>query len=330
MSREKVRPGEFETISRYFAPLSETEPGAFDLTDDAAIIDPPSGQSLVVTTDALVAGVHFFPTDQAQDIAAKLLRVSLSDLASMGAAAAYYSLSMAVPPDQDSTWFKAFSDGLAENQNEFGLTLIGGDTVSTAGPLTLSLTALGFIDKGKGVRRNGAKVGDGIWVSGIIGDGALDLLAVKNKLTGLSDEECGYLIERYHRPVPRTRLGPNLIDNAHAMIDVSDGLVADLGHICEASDVGADIQISDIPLSQAAKKALGNNRELLDSILGGGDDYELLFTADPSFEGIAASIADKSGVVLTMIGEVSQTKEIRLIDAKGQEYASLQKGFTHF
>ena len=330
MSNENAGLNEFKTINKYFAPLSESVQGAFNLTDDAAIIDPPAGQSLVVTTDALVAGVHFLPDDPAEDVAAKLLRVSLSDLASMGAVPAHYTLSIAVPPTQNSSWFKAFSAGLAENQHDFKITLIGGDTVATSGPLTLSLTALGYIEKTKGLRRNGAQAGDSIWVSGTIGDGALGLLAAENKLASLDRANCEYLIQRYRRPNPRTKLGPNLIDIAHAVIDISDGLVADLSHICEISEVGADIQIADIPLSPAAVEGLEKNPVLLDLILGGGDDYELLFTTDPNFAGIFEEVADKSEVALTKIGEITLAKTIRLFDQKGHEYMPHQKGFTHF
>ncbi len=330
MSNEKARPNEFETINKYFAPLCKSEPGAFNLTDDAAIMDPPAGQSLVVTTDALVADVHFFPADPAHDIAAKLLRVSLSDLASMGAVPAHYTLSIAVPPEQNAAWFIAFSQGLAENQSEFEITMIGGDTVSTPGPLTLSLTAIGYIEKGKGLRRNGAQAGDSVWVSGTIGDGALGLLAAENKIPNLSNDDCEYLIQRYRQPIPRTRLGPNLIDIAHAVIDISDGLVADLGHICETSGVGADIQITDIPLSKAARGALAKNPDLLDMILSGGDDFELLFTTKQNFAETANDLTDKSGVALTKIGEIKQSRTIRLIDRAGNEYTLHQKGYTHF
>tara|TARA_B100000315_G_scaffold223256_1_gene227901 strand:- start:22517 stop:23509 length:993 start_codon:yes stop_codon:yes gene_type:complete len=330
LPNENARPNEFEIINKYFAPLSGSEPGAFKLTDDAAIIDPPTGQSLVVTTDALVAGVHFFTADPAEDIAAKLLRVSLSDLASMGAEPAHYTLSIAVPEDLNSDWFETFSEGLAENQREFGVTLIGGDTVSTSGPLTLSLTAMGYIEKGMGLRRSKAKVGDSIWVSGTIGDGALGLLAVENKLADLSSDDCEYLRQRYRLPIPRTKLGQNLIGNAHAVIDISDGLVADLGHICETSGVGADVQIADIPLSKAANGALAENSALLDLILGGGDDYELLFTTEHSFAAAAEKIAAESGVTLTKIGEITNTGAIRLFDQNGQEHTPRQKGFTHF
>lgn len=324
------RPSEFDLIRTYFAPLSALEKGAFNLTDDAAIIEPAKGQSLVVTTDALVGGVHFLTDDQPEDIAAKLLRVSLSDLAAMGATPAYYNLAIAVPPDLTATWFKAFCQSLAADQKEFGITLIGGDTVSTEGPLTLSLTAMGYVETDKGLRRSGAKIGDDIWVSGSIGDGALGLQAAMGTLSGLDKQDEDYLLSRYRQPCPRTKLGPNLIEFAHAAIDISDGLIADLGHICETSHVGADIQINAIPLSEVAKKRVEQSPGLIDLVLGGGDDYELLFTTNVSFSAISPSIALSSDTILTKIGTITEGPSIRLFDFKGEEYALTKKGYSHF
>ena len=324
------RPSEFDLIATYFAPLSASEPGAFQLSDDAAIVTPPPGQSLVVTTDALVEGVHFLSSDAPEDIAAKLLRVSLSDLASMGARPASYSLAIAVPAGITSEWFKAFSQNLAEDQQEFAITLIGGDTVSTTGPLTLSLNAMGFVETGNGLRRNGAQIGDDIWVSGTIGDGALGLLVAKAELTDLKSSQSDYLLSRYRRPEPRLKLGLELLDRAHAAIDISDGLIADLGHICETSRVGAEINIADLPLSDAAAAALSREPDLIDLVLGGGDDYELLFTAPSSFEPDVPSLKKRTETSLTKIGSITDTPSIRIFDQNGGEYSPVKKGFTHF
>lgn len=321
---------EFKTISKYFAPLSAAESGAFNLTDDAAVIEPPEGQSLVVTTDALVAGVHFLPNDPPADIAAKLLRVSLSDLAAMGAKPAHYSLSLAVSSDLTEDWLSAFSAGLALDQKEFGVTLIGGDTVSAAGPLTLSLTAMGYVEKGKALRRSEAQIGDDIWVSGTIGDGALGLLIANEKMNDLAADKREYLLMRYRRPLPQLTLGQKLIGHARGTIDISDGLIADLGHICETSNVGANIQITAIPLSEAAKEALEMDPKILDLVLGGGDDYELLFTADASFETMSKSVVSEVGVALTKIGTITKGTAIRLFYENGSEHRIDQTGFTHF
>ena len=322
--------GEFEIIKTYFSPLSRAEKGAFNLTDDAAVIEIPDGKSMVVTTDTLVEGVHFLSEDLPENIAKKLLRVSLSDLAAMGSVPAYYNLSIATKLSTTSEWFKAFSEGLLADQIQFGVTLIGGDTVATSGPLTLSLTAMGFVKKGKAISRSGAKLGDDIWVSGLIGDAALGLRAAKGKLISISEENKNYLISRYTLPIPQTLLGPKLSGHVNSAIDVSDGLIGDLDHICETSKLGANIQITDIPISRAASIIVTEKPHYLDLILSGGDDFELLFTADKSFRTVAKSLTKMLDVNLTKIGAMVDRRSIEIFDKNGDKYFIQNNGYTHF
>jgi thiamine-monophosphate kinase len=322
--------GEFEIIKTYFSPLSRSEKGAFNLTDDAAVIEIPDGFSMVVTTDTLVEGVHFLSEDLPENIAAKLLRVSLSDLAAMGSIPAYYNLSIATKSGTSSDWFKAFAEGLLADQMQFGITLIGGDTVATSGPLTLSLTAMGFVKKGNAISRGGAKSGDDIWVSGLIGDAALGLRAATGKLSFVSEKNKKYLISRYTKPVPQTLLGPKLSNHVNSAIDVSDGLIGDLDHICEISKLGADIQIDDIPLSRVAKSVVTEKPDYIDLILSGGDDFELLFTADESFSVIAKSLTKMLDVNLTKIGAMVDRRSIEIFDKNGDKYFIQNNGYTHF
>jgi thiamine-monophosphate kinase len=322
--------GEFEIIKTYFSPLSRSEKGAFNLTDDAAVIEIPDGKSMVVTTDTLVEGVHFLSEDLPENIAKKLLRVSLSDLAAMGSVPAYYNLSIATKLGTTSEWFKAFSEGLLADQIQFGVTLIGGDTVATSGPLTLSLTAMGFVKKGKAISRSGAKLGDDIWVSGLIGDAALGLRAAKGKLISISEENKNYLISKYTQPNPQTLLGPKLSGHVNSAIDVSDGLIGDLDHICETSKLGANIQITDIPISRAASIIVTEKPHYLDLILSGGDDFELLFTADKSFRTVAKSLTKMLDVSLTKIGVMVSRRSIEIFDENGNKYFIQNNGYTHF
>lgn len=286
-----VLPTEFARIAQYFRPLAG--PGALALGDDAAVFTPPPGRDLVIAADAMVAGVHFLPNDAPDLVARKLLRTNLSDLAAMGATPLGYLLTVSVPRATDESWFAAFSAGLAADQAEFGLHLLGGDTTSTPGPISLSLTILGTVAPGTALRRNGAKPGDDVWVSGTIGDGALGLLAAKGEL----QDRNGYLSDRYRLPRPRLALGLALIGIAHAAMDVSDGLVQDLSHICRASGLAAEIHAATIPLSPAARAA---NR--LELCLTGGDDYELLFAAPPTTAEAILAASRATGIAVTRIG----------------------------
>jgi thiamine-monophosphate kinase len=315
-------PGEFALIHRYFAPLAAGFPGALGLEDDAATYQPPAGHELVLTADALVEGRHYLAADPADRVARKMLRVNLSDLAAKGAKAIGYLMTVALGPDIDEDWIAKFVEGLAADQKEFGIALMGGDTVATPGPTTLSVTALGIVPQGKAVRRAGAQVGDKLFVSGTIGDGALGLKVLRGELLGLDRTMREALADRYQVPRPRMQLGMSLVGAAHAGMDVSDGLVADAGHIAEASHCGLVIRAERVPLSPAAQEALAGHLDLLPTILTGGDDYELLFTA--------SAMRPEWAEQVTEIGEIVSGSGVRVLDRDGAEIALAQRGFQHF
>lgn len=335
MNPKKTRPGEFEVIGRYFAPLAEGFPGALGLTDDAALLNPGPGRELAVTSDALVAGVHFLAEDTAADVAAKALRVNLSDLAAMGAEPLVYTLALALTPGIDEDWLAAFSASLRADQAEFGISLAGGDTVSTPGPLSLTVCAFGTVPAGDALKRSGARPGDAVFVSGTIGDAGLGLDVLTGSIDGLPDEVTGPLVERYRRPSPRCGFGPRLIGLASAAIDVSDGLAADLGHICEVSCVSAEIEASQVPLSAAASAALARDGDLMARVLTGGDDYEILFTADAARESEIKAAAVAAGVAVTRIGAIDEAGEgasgrVSVVGGDGRIFSLEAGGFRHF
>jgi thiamine-monophosphate kinase len=320
--------GEFGRIARFFAPLAA--PGGLGLTDDVALIEGPEGQQYALTTDAIVEGVDYFPADPPDLVARKLLRVNLSDLAAKGARPFGYLLITALTAARDEAWLEAFTAGLAADQAEYGIGLLGGDSSATPGPTTLAVIAIGSIAKGKAVLRSGAKPGDLIFVSGTIGDAALGLAVLKGELPNLNAGDRDFLIERYHLPQPRVGLGQKLVGLVNAMIDVSDGLIADLGHICAASGLAAHVRVDDVPQSPAARNALKVSQKGIATTLGGGDDYELLFTAHPDMaDKIDAAMRD-AGVLLTCVGEMGVGEGVKIFDAKGKAIAIDVAGYSHF
>lgn len=321
---------EFELIMRHFAPLSTVEAGAYGLRDDAASLVLAPGHELIVTKDMMAAGVHFFPDDPAQTLGRKILRANLSDLAAMGAVPRAYAMGLALPAGLPANWLAEFAAGLASDQALFGVTLIGGDTIRASGALTLSLTAFGEVPQGQALRRSGAQVGDDICVSGTIGDAALGLLAAEGGLSTLSQSERSALITRYRLPQPRTELGKRLIGKASAVIDISDGLVADLGHICAASAVAACIEGPLVPLSPAAAAACDADAKLLNRALSGGDDYELLITAPQAAAGELASAAKSADVALSRIGTIYEGSGVRIMTSDGEEMKFTNAGYGHF
>jgi thiamine-monophosphate kinase len=321
--------GEFARIERLFAPLAAGFPGALGLTDDAALLRPSDGHELVVTTDTVVAGVHYVGDEPPDLVARKLLRVNLSDLASMGAQPLAYTLNAALPSDLEDDWLEAFTRGLAADQAEFGIALAGGDSVSTPGPVTLTVTAFGEVPAGAALRRSGAKPGDVVFVSGTVGDGALGLKAQRGELPGLSQVDRDALTARYRLPRPRLDCGARLRGLAHAAIDVSDGLAADLGHIAETSGVAARLDAASVPLSDAARAALARDPALRDAVLGGGDDYELLFTVPADAVGRVEALAEALALPLTAIGAIESGQGVRILDADGTAIALATRGFTH-
>ncbi len=316
--------GEFELIDRLLKPLAKGFPGALGLTDDAALVDLPEGRSLAIAKDAIVEGVHFLAADPPGAVAAKLLRVNLSDLAAMGAAPLAYLTVIARPRALADDWLEGFAAGLAADQKAFGLHLIGGDLVSTPGPLLLSCTILGSVEKGRALTRSAARPGDSIWVSGTLGDAALGLRILKG--LAATEEEALHLIERYRRPRPRTLLGPRLTGLAHAAIDVSDGLVADLGHILEASGVAATVEADALPLSAVGRGMPGCH----EAALTGGDDYELLFTGPPSTTPAIEALGRELGLPLTAIGRIEAGQGLAVLDAEGRRIALGGPGWRHF
>ncbi len=295
--------GEFDLIRRHFAPLA-AHPGALGLRDDAALLRVSPGDELVLTADAQVAGRHFVGDEDPADIAAKLLRTNLSDLAAMGARPLGYLLTTAWTRETGEDWIAAFAAGLGADQNRFGLSLLGGDTVGTDGPLTLSLTALGAVPAGQALRRDGGRPGDRVYVSGAIGDARLGLDLARGtpgRLADLPPPQREELLRRYRRPEPRLALGQALRGHARAAIDVSDGLIADLGHVAEASGLAIALEVEAVPLSDAAAQAVSSGIDPL-VLLSGGDDYELAFLAGEEAEDAILQAAAASGTPVARIG----------------------------
>jgi thiamine-monophosphate kinase len=324
-------PDEFTLIAEIFAPLASGDAGSFGLTDDAAIISPQNGKDLVITADMMVAGVHFFADDAPDMIARKLLRVNLSDLAAKGASPHGYILTIALPLDVTMSWLRGFAAGLARDQAEFGITLLGGDTTATQGPLCLSLTAMGWVPHGRMLRRAGAQSGDDIYVTGTIGDAGLGLRVRRDgPIAGLTDQQNECLLGRYLLPQPRNILAGALIGQAHAAIDISDGLAADLGHVAQTSSVGAEIQLAAVPLSDAAWAALSRQATDLAALISSGDDYELLFTAAPDKRQPLAGLSAETGIGLTRIGRITAGNEIVYLDANNAPVSLKGTGYRHF
>jgi thiamine-monophosphate kinase len=305
---------EFEIISRYFAPLAGD--GAFGLKDDVALVPQRPGHDLIVTTDTISEGTDFFAFDPPGTMAQKALRVNLSDLAAKGAEPAGYLLNLSLPHSVHEDWLAAFAAGLAADQGQFGLSLLGGDTGATEGPLTIAVTAFGFVPPGKLVRRSGARAGDAVYVTGTIGDSGGGLAIFRRETHSLSDTDRDHLTARYRVPQPPVAFAKNLRDIAHASVDVSDGLIADLGHIATASGVRIVVEGEFVPLS-APLKTLWSNKALLRAVTA-GDDYQIAFTAPPGLTG-----------PFTRIGQVVAGEGVGLT-LGGQEIAIAKSGYRHF
>ncbi|MEA2975748.1 MAG: thiamine-monophosphate kinase [Alphaproteobacteria bacterium] len=321
-------------IAKYFRPLAK-HPGALGLLDDAAVLTPPAGCDLVLTKDALVAGVHFFADDPPSAIARKALRVNLSDLAAKGAIPAGFLLALALPEDVTEPWLKAFADGLGADADVYACPLLGGDTVKTPGPLMVSITALGSVPHGSMVRRSGARAGDRVFVTGSIGDAALGLALCRDgdaaRRWKLDAKLRDYLTDRYLLPRPRNALAEALRAHASAAMDVSDGLVGDFGKLCAASSVSAEIDVMRVPLSGAARAALAVDPTLIETILTGGDDYEIVCTmGEREAEGFrAAAIA--TGVAVTEIGRIVPGEAAPgFVGADRRPLTFAQASFSHF
>jgi thiamine-monophosphate kinase len=321
--------GEDSLIARYFRPLA-TDPGAFDLTDDAATLRS-SDDELVITTDAIVEGVHFLANDPPDTVARKALRVNLSDLASKGAAPAGFVLTLALRAADDA-WLAPFARALGEDAARFQCPLLGGDTVSTPGPLMISIAAFGRVPVGRMVRRSGAKAGDRVVVSGTIGDAAVGLEFLRGgAATAPGGDEREMLIGRYRVPQPRVALAQAVRDHASAAMDVSDGLAGDLAKLCAASGVSAAIDAQSIPLSGPARTLLSSGAVGIESIVSGGDDYEILCTIPENRLEAFTEAASLAGVPVTSIGTIIAGSSVpRFIDGQGAEIALPRLSYSHF
>jgi len=319
--------GEFGRIARFFAPLAL--PGGLKLRDDVALIAGRRGEQYVLKTDAIVEGIHFFAKDPPADIARKLLRVNLSDLAAKGATPVGYLLTIALPKSRGDRWLGAFSRGLAADQRKYRIGLFGGDSDATRGPTVLSVTMIGRVAQGRAILRNGAKPGDVVYVSGTLGDAALGLAALNGKLPQLDGRARRYLVRRYRLPEPRFALGRRLSGIAHAAADISDGLVADLGHICEASNVGAIIETARLPLSAAARGVVTDSPRRIRAALNHGDDYELVFTAPPGAAARIAAAAHAASLRVTAVGRIVAGRSVRVLGADGRPLHLARTGYRH-
>lgn len=307
---------EKDIIAKYFSPLSKSAKGADELRDDIAVLGNLGSGLLAINMDTLVAGTHFFPDDDPTILAQKALRVNISDLAAKGAAPFGYFMSLALPHSTTESYIKSFTDGLAIDQSNFNMSLLGGDTVKTNGPLTITITILGLLANNQIPRRSTAKLGDDIYVSGTIGDGALGLLAHPD-YDGEIDLTAKYSrhISHYLCPEPRVELQTIIAEYANASMDISDGLLGDLDNILINSGVGAQINVLDIPFSEETKAILSNEIDMLPTILTGGDDYEILFTANPIHSKIIEKLAKKLHFNVTKIGSINDTEKLELYNA---------------
>ncbi len=331
MNAKREPSGEDRLIERFFRPLA-SHPGALALSDDAAYFTPPAGHDLVLTADMIVAGVHFLADDPADTIAKKALRVNLSDLAAKGAEPVGALLAISLPRAVEEGWIEAFSSGLGEDCVAFGCPLLGGDTTKTPGPLSISITAIGKVPAGEMVRRAGAKPGDLVVVSGTIGDGVLGLRVARSdsSLAPLSWDQLDYLRHRYRVPEPRVALAPLLREYANAAMDVSDGLVGDLAKLARVSGVGAMLDTERLPLSNAAYDALDLAPGLLEDVLTGGDDYEVL-CAIPEFRFASfAEAAGRLGVPVSPIGRFSEGEGVTVAGPGGQQLSFKKGAYSHF
>jgi thiamine-monophosphate kinase len=323
--------GEDSLIARYFRPLA-TDPGAFQLNDDAAVLKA-NGDDIVVTTDAIVEGVHFLPDDPPDTIARKALRVNLSDLAAKGATPAGFVLTLALRNAVEA-WLKPFAAALGEDAKQFGCPLLGGDTVSTPGPEMISVTAFGRVPAGKMVHRSGARPGERVMVTGTIGDAALGLAVLKGGKVHAATSDAAarsMLVGRYRVPQPRVKLAEIVRAHASAAMDVSDGLAGDLAKLCGVSGVSAAIDLASIPLSDAARDLVSRGVVGVEALIAGGDDYEILCAIPDDRVEAFMRAALGAGVTVSSIGTVvAGTSAPKFIDQQGREVALERLSYSHF
>lgn len=321
--------GEDKLIARFFGPIA-TDPGALGLTDDAAFIKPPPGTEMVLKTDAIVGGIHFFPEDPADAVAQKALRVNLSDLAAKGARPLGFLVSLALPKEIGDDWLSAFASGLREDTATYKCPLFGGDTVRSPGPIMVSVATFGAVPEGRMVKRAGAKAGDHVFVTGTIGDAALGLTLRQGVEWPLDDKQREHLLSRYLLPRPRNALAQAVLDYASASMDVSDGLAGDLAKLCRVSKVAADIDVARVPLSDAAQAVIAHDAALLEPALTGGDDYEILCTVPPANIDRFRVAAMMAKTAVTPIGTIAEGEGAAFRKSDGTTLEFKRASFSHF
>ncbi|WP_137044907.1 thiamine-phosphate kinase [Pseudolabrys sp. FHR47] len=321
--------GEDKLIARFFGPIA-TDPGALGLTDDAAFIKPPPGTEMVLKTDAIVSGIHFFAEDPADAVAQKALRVNLSDLAAKGAKPLGFLVSLALPKDIGDDWLSAFASGLREDAATYKCPLFGGDTVRSPGPVMVSVATFGSVPEGRMVRRSGAKAGDHVFVTGSIGDAALGLRLRQGAEWPLDEKQREHLLSRYLLPRPRNALAQAVLDYASASMDVSDGLAGDLAKLCRVSKVAAEIDAARVPLSDAAQAAVRHDASLLEPVLTGGDDYEILCTVSPANIDRFRVAAMMARTAIADIGTIADGEGAIFRSPNGQPLHFSRTSFSHF
>lgn len=326
--------GEERIIAEFMAPLAAGYPGAFGLRDDCAVASPSPGCELVLKTDAIAEGVHFVPHDAAEDVGWKALAVNVSDLAAKGARPIGYLLSLAFPVAPAREWLAGFTRGLAAAQSAFGMHLMGGDTDRRPGPVSITPTVLGEVPVGRMVRRAAARVGDVLYVSGTLGDAGLGLRlrsdATLAATWGLAEADTVFLERRYLRPSPRLALRSALLDHAGAAMDLSDGLLKDLGRMCRASGVGARLEQAALPVSPAFAAVRTRAPDVAAAVLFAGDDYEVLCAVRPEQGAAFETVARRDGTPVTRIGIVTAGSSVDLVDADGAVVAAGTTGWDHF
>ena len=323
---------EFDRIKKYFKPLASAERGSLDLLEDAAVLPIGSASELVISTDALVEGIHYVGDEDASLIAQKSLRTNLSDMAAMGAAPWAYTLSLILDPLKKCSadqWLDSFVAGLQIDQNKYDVRLIGGDSVVGAGPTVISITIIGKLNNKGPLVRSGALQNDDVYVSGTIGDSAAGLQVIKGSLDFLDLSDQIYLKNRYYLPQPRVALGSALVGLASAAMDVSDGLIQDMGHLCSASGLAAVINWPNVPLSPPVITLLESKSISISAIINGGDDYELLFTAPSILRPDIEELSKKTEVPLTRIGYMTEGADVLLMDKENQLISLAGAGFKH-
>ena len=337
MSNDKTESrvtGEEAIIQGFLAPLARGFPGAFGLKDDCALLTPEPGTELVLKTDPVAEGVHFMSDDAPGDVAWKALAVNVSDLAAKGATPIGYLMALSFRAAPATAWLAAFAAGLDHAQQQFGCHLMGGDTDRRPGPITVTITAVGSVPQGRMIRRDTARPGNALFVSGTLGDGALGLLLRRNSRLaatwGLSAADGEHLRGRYVRPEPRLGLGSALREHASAAMDISDGLAKDLGRMCRACGCGAWVQLADLPLSAAAGRALAADPKLMLAIAAGGDDYEVLSAVAPEKASDFVAAAARAGVPVTRIGTLTDSNDVLLEGSDGLPVSFPSSGWDHF